>query len=194
MKNCRLEHILLAAALATIAGVASANVAPDVFVKYYDGNDCSGEFGQGFENCKTPAEYGSSPIIAKYNFGGAWEYNTTLFPSIGGGEFILTYNGDNSAGTWTYTPGANDPVVTYYVAKAGNGFNLFQNAGPVNSGNWNTPDGKTLSHISFYDTAASSSSGGASGNVPEPSASSLALLGMALLGATLWRRRRSDGA
>jgi len=41
-------------------------------------------------------------------------------------------------------------------------------------------------------SSSSSSSGGTSGNVPAPSSSNLALLGMSLLGATLWMRRRSD--
>ena len=93
-------------------------------------------------------------------------------------------------------------MITWFVAKGGPNFNLFKNDGDANSGTWYTPTNPNnnkpygLSHLSFYDTAVSTSStsGGASGNVPEPSASSLALLGMTLLGATLWRRRRSDGS
>jgi hypothetical protein len=173
-----------------------------------DGNDCAGAFNpvnpsppppklQGFDNCiLTGALIGvpgapSSRVIAQ--FGDENSINGTFFPTITGGEFQdPPFSG--TFGTWTYTPGPGDPGVLYWVAKAGNGFNVFFEDGPgtgfdpvaVTSGDWNTlglnPGGpvQNLSHLTFYN-------GGGGGNAPEPG--SLALLGAALAGLAAWRRR-----
>jgi hypothetical protein len=188
MKITRLFGTALPAFLLCAAASTTAQAA---FVKTFTGNDCSGEFGQGFDNCKTPFEYGSSPVIAKFNFNDAGtvstsEINTSLFPSVTGDEWTFAF-GIGGTGTWTYNPAGNDPLITYYVAKGGSSFNLFSNDGDPNSGGWFTPTNgggnpAGLSHLTFYDTGVRPPQE----EVPEPA--SLALLGLGLLGVVASRR------
>ncbi|MGH8680596.1 MAG: PEP-CTERM sorting domain-containing protein [Burkholderiales bacterium] len=163
----------------------------------FSGNDCSGEFGQGFENCKIPSaiDPDQSPIIIKFNFNngvpGLVELNLGLFPSIDGTEFFFSFPDVGATGIWTYTPGLDDPDVTFWVAKGGPSFNLFtdDSGDPVTTGTWFTPlvgnnggNPSALSHISLYDT------GGGNG-VPEPG--TLLLAGAALAALGMMRRRRT---
>ncbi|RKZ63599.1 MAG: hypothetical protein DRQ44_09935 [Gammaproteobacteria bacterium] len=171
-------------------------------------NDCSGEFGQGFDNCA----FNDSPIIAKWDKDeNVWEINS-IFDSIDGGEFTITLPTGTDNGVWSYNQGVDDPDVRYWVAKGGNsGFNLFYevsadkgtyceanptdcyddalvvNAGefwlPINSGS-GKPAG--LSHISFYDTG--DGGGNPPSGIPEPGV--VALFGMGLLGMGLSHLRR----
>jgi len=184
------KKTLLVVGLAAMPSMASAG-----YIATIAGNDCSGVFGTGFENCKVSAQYdpNQSPVIIKFDFDDAGNMtlsiNSALFPTITGAEFSFAFgSGGSGTGTWTYTPGAGDPSIHFFVAKGGpDGFNLFSNLGDPNSDNWftpNTPSGKPagLSHISFYDT-------GGTLQVPEPAP--IALIGLGLLGMMLARRRRS---
>jgi hypothetical protein len=164
----------------------------------FDGNDCSGAFGQGFANCKIPAgiDPDQSPIIIKFNTPGAVEINSGLFPSITGSEFTLTLDGEGQTGTWTYAPGPGDPGITFWVAKGGPDFNLFTDDSglPVTTGTWFTPlnpggNQAGLSHIDFYDTAGTPVP---PDQVPAPGALVLlatGLVGVAALGRKVLGRR-----
>ena len=83
MRNRRFKGALVVAALSAFSSMASAGllVPPSPVA----GNDCSGVFGQGFEDCKIPANIdpNESPIIIKFNFNedvpGEIEINSRCF-------------------------------------------------------------------------------------------------------------------
>lgn len=100
-------------------------------------------FGQGFADCAIPEMYDTdmSPVIAKFDFSdngqvSNTEINMALFPSVDGSEWSF----DGPAMTWTYNPGPGDPVISFFVAKGGNAFNLFQVLEDELSAEWLTPD------------------------------------------------------
>jgi len=187
-----IKRALVVAGLSAVSSVASA-----AFVATIEGNDCAGVFGGSFPECKVPALYDpkETPIIIKFDYDDetglfSTTINSALFPSITGAEFDFDFTGEGGTGTWTYTPGIDDPVITFFVAKGGPNFNLFSNLGAPNSDAWSTPINPAtdlpfgLSHLSFYDSDG--------GEIPVPEPGSLALLGVGLLGiAGLARRRKS---
>jgi hypothetical protein len=145
------------------------------------GNDCSGVLGN-----PPDCELNGSPLIVKYNFNddGTPAVNDPIefgnFSSIDGSEFKISFDaGGTSSGTWTYTPGAGDPGVTGWTAKAGNSFLVFLGTGLT--GTFSTPGGKGLSHIAFFDAAPSP--------IPLPAAAWLLISGVGALGVVARRRR-----
>lgn len=196
--------VLLASALALPASAG-------LITRAFSGNDCSGYFGSGFDAdaCEIFVNENNeqikiSPVIAKYEInddGNAvtgTEINSSAFDSFDGSEISFA---PDSSGTWTYTPGTDDPGIRYWAAKAGNDFNLFwyvddaeegvcagdaynfaclNLAQVVTQGFWETPEGKNLSHITFYDSEPPIS-------VPEPG--SLALFGLGMLGLFFARKK-----
>lgn len=191
---------VIAALFAATAGAGAVNTANAALVATIAGSDCSGVFGQGFENCQIPAQYSDdpSPIIAKFNFNangsaGLIEINS-LFPTVTADDFSIAFN-SSGVGSFTYFPDAGDPLITFYVAKGGPNFNLFSNDDDPNSGSFFTPvngggNSAGLSHISFYDTGADVG-GSPPQEIPEPG--TLGLLGLAMAGAAFTaRRRRKD--
>jgi hypothetical protein len=220
------KRLAVAAAIATLPTMALANPVNgdnEIYPPWppmvngfvtLQGNDCAGVFGgTGGTECTIPSEYGDeSPIIIKFNtFDGDGvefpsppdvliEINSARFASITGNEF--TFDCDNSgctSGTWFYTPDSDDPVISFYVAKGGDQFNLFSISGVPNNGpqqgTWFTPTGCGnsnsivaqpcgLSHISFYDTDSTPDE-----PVPEPGTLALLAAGLLGLGAAARRRR-----
>ena len=205
-------------AAALLAAVAAAPLQAATVSRDFAGNDCSGFFGQGFDACtifinEAGERIEISPVIAKYevdDLGAVTtiELNESLYPSIDGSEFTISYDTDTSSGSWTYDGTAPDPFVRYWATKAGNAFTMFwtvadsavatggvcdvadvytldclNQALTVNSGDWSTPGGRALSHITFYDSEDPVV-------VPVPAAAWL--FGSGLLGLVgIARRRRS---
>ena len=177
-------------ALVVVGFSAFSSIASADFIQTFSGNDCSGVFGQGFANCKIPANIdpNESPIIIKFEFntdGLLW--TTKSIPrcsrrSTAASSFRLQRHG--ATGTWTYTPGTGDPGINFFVAKGGPNFNLFSNLDDPLSDDWFTPTNPGnnqpfgLSHLSFYDTGTA---------MPEPT--TLLLLGAGLFAAGFARRR-----
>ena len=237
----RPSRFLAAAALgmSLLPGPAGAS---SVVAALFGESDCSGYFGSGFGSCNIfitsdGTTIQLSPVIAKYNTDSpakddkpaepaSWEVNSAIYPSVTSAalmtvaadldEFAIT-GFAGSAGTFTLTPGAGDPLTKYWATKAGNGFLLswfVENAaGSLCTGsaadqlnynltclsaalviaantaiNWVTPGNKSLSHITFYDTDPPT-------EVPPPAVpipAALPLFGSALVGMGLvsWRKRR----
>jgi hypothetical protein len=173
--------------LALVASVPMAQAATVTFTNAgtFRGSDCSGVFGQDFENCA----YNGSPIIAKSNTPFdvndpvQTELDTSAFPGRQASWFTLTGT------TWRHDPRGAGPGITALVARAGNEFTLFtMDAGPYFGGSqvstFATPGNRDLSHISFHDTRSMV--------IPVPAALPLLLSG--LVGLGLLARRQCETA
>jgi PEP-CTERM motif len=182
------KKALVVAGFSAFSSIASA-----AFIETFEGTDCAGVFGTPFAACTIPARIdpNETPVIIKFNFAGGdfsvAEINDGLFPTIDGSEFDFSgVIAGGGTGTWTYTPGAGDPGINFFVAKGGDFFNLFSNLGDPLSDDWLTPTNPAndqlfdLSHLTFYDTDNG-------GDVPEPT--TLLLLGAGLFAAGFARRR-----
>ena len=91
------------------AFVLQANAA--TVSREFQGNDCSGYFGTGFDSCtifvnSMGERIELSPVIAKFEEDLSLdEVNNTVFPSVDGSEFSFSDPvPENVTGTWNYTP------------------------------------------------------------------------------------------
>lgn len=112
---------------------SAALISRDFFERGPNNNDCAGYFGRPFDACTIFVDSDGqrielSPVVAKYDTtdgvlpATATAINNSLYPSVDGTEFSFSgVSADSVSGTWTYTPGVDDPAVKYWVAKTGGG-------------------------------------------------------------------------
>ena len=132
---------------ATVAGVLACGALSPTETKAstllgtFEGNDCAGLFGTP-SNCVAsftdPAGnqvLAPTPLIIKFDFVFQEIVITPgVFPTIDGSEVAFTFDPDGTGiGSWTYTPGPGDPMITAFVAKGRSGFNLFASSGNTGS-------------------------------------------------------------
>jgi PEP-CTERM motif len=189
---------LKALAISGVLSAAGALPAHAALIDTFEGNDCSGLFGQKFEECRVPEDLsgvkGGTPVIIKFEFNDdgdvtATFINSALFPSIDGSEFSFDFGDDGNTGTgsWTYVQGVGDPEISVFAAKGGNiGFNLYSTDGDYSDVEFVTPNNPNgspagLSHLTFYDT---------DGDIDATEPGTLALLGLGLFAIGMSRRRR----
>lgn len=145
-----------------------------------------------------------TPAIAKFNENGgsyALDETSSLFPSVTGPEFSLTYD-DAFTVSFTYTPVAPDPFLTGVVLKGGSanvklfsiGMGDFTYAAGVYSGTLDTTgllnnggQQVAISNITFFDTSTPPNPG--PGPIPLPAAAWLMLSGAGALGALKLKRK-----
>lgn len=193
----KLAIVATGALMALAVGTAPAQAAHIAVGEFVEGNDCPGAFGASFGECVLAIGDALTPVIAKFEIGaggvvGTPEINIGLFPTVDGSEWMFDFDiteGEVRSGSWMYTPGTGDPVVTYYSLKYGPGFEVRDAA----DDEFEISQG--LSHIVFYDTNGGEdgdtdggTDGDTDGDVPEPV--SMVLVGAGLLGASLARRRK----
>lgn len=187
------------AASAICAAPAQAQTATSQWS--FSGNACGGT--GGINNCYAtttgtvvqgnPGTAGSSPLIARIDANENGSVGTkeisTLFPSVSGTEFNVTYNSGANSLTFGYTPGAGDPAIHYVGLFQGSTYDLFYYASGITSGTYSLstyfPNNPGWSHIDFFDT---------SGPVPEPATWAMMMLGFAGIGFAMRRQRRAAEA
>ena len=190
---------------------------PDSDIGGKANNDCSGYYGSGFDACNVRIDGTDlSAVIAKWDNpdtgfvagAGANEVNNTIWPNtLTGDEFAIT-NPSGSTWVWNYTPGANDPLIKYWVHKQGPGFTIYwsvlddpdsvctspmtlacmQLATTLTTGTWQGD----WSHITWYDSEAVTSGDNNPQPVPLPAAFPLLASVLGAGGLVAWRRRRKS--
>lgn len=207
-----LIRVTALAAFLLFGAVAQATL---VVVEFDPAKECGGGNPGGVfgKDCIIKDDEGQkiSPFLGKFESEGAttseagtdlgFDWDKMTFYSDEAGTIKVTdWNNllDLRVGAWSYE---DDDLIVFWAATAGNGFKLYYNtttvdcdatnwssadclagAYAVTQGSWNTESfGNALSHISFYDGA---------GGTTVPTPSTLALLGLGLIGMGAMRRRR----
>ena len=203
----------LVAAASTFAAPAMAAVQIDgdttkEGTQNFSGNPCQ---GISFANCYAspvgtvagPGE-GRTPAVIKFENGGGFEVSSMFANLIDGTEFDIDLS-DSGILTFTYSPDAGDPMLTYFSIKQSNEFALFFEQGGFLGGteysfdtgdlffNKNGNPQPGFSNLVFYDTKGpgGGTGGGGGGAVPEPGTWAMMLLGFGGMGVAMRRRRRS---
>jgi len=179
--------LLAAAGFAAMVAASPAQAAPTL-IGSFSGNECG---AGGFSNCyayqngttSSGQTGGGSPSIFKKNSDGSTD-TSTLFSTINGSEFLITYTAGTNTLSFTYTPGAGDPVIHYFAINQANQTHLYYDAAAITSGTIALtplfPNNPGWSHITFFDTGATA--------VPEPATWAMMIGGFAAMGFALRRR------
>ncbi len=196
--TCYVPQVRRLSLLATAALVASAISATPAqatltLIGSFTGNACTG--AGGINNCfatQTGTQLGnpgtplSSPLIARVDSSGSSDIST-LFPSIDGSEFALTFDGTANTLSFTYTAGAGDPDIHYFGLFQADTYDLFYDATAITSETINLsdyfPNNPGFSHVDFFDTGTSTA--------PEPATWAMMILGFGAAGVAFRRRRRT---
>lgn len=189
----RRPYFLAAAAFVATAISATSAQAGVTLVSSSTGNACTG--AGGINNCiatqtgviqGTTTDPLASPLIARIDSDTGADIST-LFPTIDGNEFDISYDGSTNTLSFTYTPGAGDPAIHYFGISQANTYDLFYDPNAITSGTIDLstyfPNNPGWSHIDFFDTASS---------VPEPATWAMMMLGLGAMGFAFRRRRRSS--
>jgi hypothetical protein len=181
--------------------VLSPQIGDAIYKGTFAGNDCVG----GFSTCyatQTGVQQGpgtdplASPAVYKFNFGGEDE-SSSLFATIDGTEFQISYDEATNFLSFLYSPGAGDPELHYFSIKQANDYALFYDADAILAGGIDLDNyfasNPGFSHITFFDTRPGGGTGGdgGTGGVPEPSTWAMMLLGFGGMGLAMRRRRRN---
>ncbi|MCB2060476.1 MAG: PEPxxWA-CTERM sorting domain-containing protein [Novosphingobium sp.] len=187
-------HKLLKTAMISGLGLWATQAQAATLIGTFSGNECGGP--GGFSNCYAfpdgttsqgqDTNNTGSPSIFKMNSDASTD-KSTMFPTITGSEFNITYVPGTNTLSFVYTPGAGDPTIHYYAISQANTTNLFYDASAITSDSISLstyyPNNPGYSHITFFDTGSSP------GSVPEPATWAMMLIGFGLLGGTMRRRK-----
>lgn len=214
-----MKTLIISIALSATAILHTGTAVAAIMTQIFDDNDCAGYFNptgtSGFDACSIfvdadGQEIVLSPVIAKYDVEADSYQVSQSFSTITGNEFTITETATGT-GHWSYTPGAGDPGIRFWVAKGGkHGFHLFWQVDDaivedvcdinnpytlsclaaaefVSAGDYATPFNKgthaALSHITFYDSEDPYI-------VPVPAA--VWLMASGLIGLAMVARRRAS--
>ena len=180
--------LLTAAAMAAISTSAQATA---TLVATQTGNACTGKGGinvcYATQTGPSKTDTTGSPLIARID--GSNVDVSSLFSTIDGNEFDVTYTAADNTLSFTYAPGPGDPTIHYFGIFQADTYDLFYDSNPITSGSINLssyfPNNPGWSHIDFFDTGTTTPPPA----LPEPGTWVMMLAGFGVVGFAARRKR-----